>query len=745
MNFESLMKHVMKVIKKEFTDGDDELIAIFRENYKEILLLLCEIKKHADSVHHEFNNLASVEKHKDKALSPHKNHSKFIKNKQALSYMKELRVAIIFVLTPKIAPESIRFIGNCSIFVIKNFLEIKKIPLKLLYTNNNLEILQFQNNNLSTLLPKMFSKLTRLKVLDLSYNNIECIPPGSFKGLESLEKLYITNNKLVEITEDMFEELDSLQMLYLRNNRIRTISAGAFNECEKLEELYMQKNKIVELPPGVFDSLEFMTILDFSHNKITQIDPELFKNCNSIQKLFLLDNKIMNLSPVIFKYLENLQILNLSSNRIKELPPGIFKPIRGLTNLDLSMNSLVEFPHDILSIHTLSFLDISVNQLKAIPKEIKNLKTLENVNMGSNNITELPIELKSLRMIELLVLVGNPVANTNSISEGGCQELITLFGSRLIYKGYITNDFKIVYKEDVYAALDRQPVHWNREKLKEIQVASIPARTLSDREILNIWKSDLKMYCNKSYEKHENLRKSLHTYLKVLLSRTDIPDNLVMEYNTTKDLLEYIFKKLRDLIPIDPDGVRSYLTLLAYQMLFCQTGKKEALDHIYAILSSTRDFNNIIGFIEHQIAVYKDMIFTKTVSVNSPQNVHVVNHWRNKMKKKLGLRIEYKDTIGTMLQDTFRNSDGNMLQSFYEKFTPQVMIDVLKASINQKEQWVIAATAFLMEKDEDMLKEYFEFVEEEVGNGITDFLTTAIKSEGVEQILLKLNILKRPD
>lgn len=742
MDFHSLQNHI---VQDEFDKSVDELIKTFRKNYKQILLLLYEITKYKMTLDSKVKQSQLLEIHKSKALASSNDDSRYISDQQAIIYMLELRSQTILILSPEIMYECCKLVGSFSILIIHSFINIKSIPLKILYTNRNLKSLCIAQCNLPTLHPGMFSRLSALQVLEISNSNVEKLDPGLFKGLKNLGLLVICGNKITEIPEDMFEDLHSLSDCNLDRNCIKTIPPGLFNRCDRLKTINLSHNKIVSLPAGVFDNLVNLSLLNISNNKLTSIDPEIFRDCVELKELHLSENRITNPSSDMFQHFKKLIFLSLSSNRINELPPDLFSSVPNLVGLSISKNNFSDFPVAIFSLPELRVLDISINQLKVIPKEIQNLRMLESVNMESNRIEELPMEIKKLKYLNLFIIMANPVADPKSEFASGCDELSAYFGERFICKSYLNDNFEIVYKEDVYAALDSQRVHWNRKMLKEIQVDPIPMRSLSDQEILNIWKSDLYTYCNESYEKEKNIRENMDTYLNVLFSRVDVPDKLLAEYSTTKDLLEYIFKKLKALIPTDPDGVRSYLTILAHHMLFCQTGKKEGLDHLYAILSGTKDFNNIIGFIEHQIAVYKDMVFTETVTFNCPQNVHIVNHWRNKMKKKLGLRIEYTDRIGTMFQDMFRNCDGNMLQAFYENFTPEFMIEVLKKAINEKEQWLTAVTALLMGKDENSLKEYFEFSEKDLGEGITDSVTKEIKSEGVEQILLDLNILKRAE
>ncbi|KAM0679742.1 hypothetical protein GINT2_002152 [Glugoides intestinalis] len=323
----------------------------------------------------------------------------------------------------------------------------------------------------------------------------------------------------------------------------------------------------------------------------------------------------------------------------------------------------------------------------------------------------------------------------------GIRELIEHFRDRFVFKTEEKMETYRLLKEELYARLEKEPIHWNRERLKELRLSPVPKRTLSDKDILKIWTTDLKQYCNNTYENETNLIKNIDSYLNVLFTREEIPDGLQREYSIIKDLFEYIFKTLKEMIETDSNGVRSYVTVLAHRMCFCPTGKIEGLEHMYSILSGSVFDSNLIGFIEHQVAAYKDIILTETVAIKNPQNVHIINHWRNKMKEELGLVVEYKENFLPISLDKFGDSDGNMLEAFYKRFSPQFIIDKLKESINEEHKWVIESAGFLIEKEE-VFKKCFDFEDDVIEDELTDNLVKNIKAEGVEEILLDLKILK---
>ncbi|KAM0680385.1 hypothetical protein GINT2_001444 [Glugoides intestinalis] len=585
---------------------------------------------------------------------------------------------------------------------------------------------------------KYMKVLLQIVVLDVPTN----IDLDIIRFMKNIRELGINNIKELEKIPDLlFDGLTNLESLSLRRNNIKELQPNLFNNLQKLESLWLYDNKLTEIPSCVFDGLVNLKSLWLQNNNIKELQPNIFNNLQKLEELNLDNNKLTEIPEGILSELGSLQTLDLSKNEIKSFPIGLFTGITKLNFLSLSNNKLTEIPPSILSLTNLENLDICSNNLTSVPKEIGNMSRLEYLYLDSNSITEIPSEIKSLETLYILDHKENPLAENGSQGFMGKRELIEHFRDRVVFE---TEEKMATYrliKEELYARLDKEPMHWNRERLKELRLSPVPTRTLSDEDILKIWTTDLRQYCNNTYENETNLIKKIDSYLNVLFTREEIPDGLQREYSIIKDLFEYIFKTLKEMIETDSNGVRSYVTVLAHRMCFCPTGKIEGLEHMYSILSGSVFDNNLIGFIEHQVAAYKDIILTETVAIKNPQNVHIINHWRNKMKEELGLVVEYKEKILPISLDKFRNSDGNMLEAFYKRFNPQFIIDKLKESINEEHKWVIESAGLLIGKEE-VFKKCFDFGDDVIEDELTDNLVKNIKAEGVEEILLDLKILK---
>ncbi|KAM0680769.1 hypothetical protein GINT2_001042 [Glugoides intestinalis] len=696
------------------TNEEKDLIRIFRENYKSILRVLYSEKEYEKHYKPAFDE---PDANKDDAYIMFHKSSEHIKDEIALEYMKVLLQIDVLDVPTNIDLDIIRLMKNIKRLDINGIKELEKIP------------------------DLLFDGLVNLIELSLVNNNIKELQPNLFNNLQKLEYLNLTSNKLTEFPSCVFDGLVNLKSLWLEDNNIKELQPNIFNNLQKLESLNLSNNKLTEIPSCVFDGLVNLIELWLEHNNIKELQPNIFNNLQKLESLYLSNNKLTEFPEGVLRKLRSLQELSLSKNEIKSFPIGSFTGLKKLKSLFLSNNKLTEIPPSILSLTNLQTLNISSNNLTSVPKEIGNMSKLEYLHFNSNSITEIPCEIKSLERLYILNLRENPLAENGSQGFMGKRELIEHFHDRFVFE---TEEKMATYrllKEELYARLDKEPIHWNRERLKELRLSPVPTRSLSDEDILKIWTTDLRQYCNDTYENETNLIKNIDSYLNVLFTREEIPDGLQREYSIIKDLFEYIFKTLKEMIETDSNGVRSYVTVLAHRMCFCPTGKIEGLEHMYSILSGSVFDSNLIGFIEHQVAAYKDIILTETVAIKNPQNVHIINHWRNKMKEELGLVVEYKEKILPISLDKFGDSDGNMLEAFYKRFNPQFIIDKLKESINEEHKWVIESAGLLIEKEE-VFEKCFDFEDDVIEDELTDNLVKNIKAEGVEEILLDLKILK---
>ena len=306
-----------------------------------------------------------------------------------------------------------------------------------------------------------------------------------------------------------------------------------------------------------------------------------------------------------------------------------------------------------------------------------------------------------------------------------------------------------------------QPLHWNIETLKDIKLDPVPRHELEGQKIIDIWKDTLCKYASeedkagrKEDAPDEDGFSRIEGYIRVLYGLGRSAFNLWPMYpesvESTKDLIEAIFRRMEDNIKAKSRGAedeaKSYLAEMSEATKWCPDRQMAAFNMIYSALYFKTDVTDSFeSFVKNEIASAKNYIFEMTVTPpNGTQNVHVLNHWKFKLRDELGFNTEYTSRIGTFQQDMFGNHDGNALQAFYRKFTPDYMIGRLTEAINNSKQKMLNDSAAFLHKemgDMERARLLFNFKDEE---SVEDMLYhESITSEGVEEILVKMGILVR--
>ncbi|MBN3326408.1 TRIL protein, partial [Atractosteus spatula] len=108
---------------------------------------------------------------------------------------------------------------------------------------------------------------TQLNRLDLQYNVISSIQPRSFESLKKLKELYLGHNRI--------SFLES-QSLYLSRNNVTISSGGVFKHLRSLSDIQLDDNAITRIWNGTFLTLSELKTLSLSNNVITEIDYDQF-------------------------------------------------------------------------------------------------------------------------------------------------------------------------------------------------------------------------------------------------------------------------------------------------------------------------------------------------------------------------------------------------------------------------------------------------------------------------------------
>ena len=132
---------------------------------------------------------------------------------------------------------------------------------------NNLTILDLHGNNLRTLPPKIFFKLSLLRELYLGNCNIFQIDPNAFKGLHSLFKLGIEDNNLVSLPAILFSTTRNLTTLHIDMNALTYLPENFFANTHMLTNLTLRRNEFTSLNVTTFRPImSTIKLIDISEN-----------------------------------------------------------------------------------------------------------------------------------------------------------------------------------------------------------------------------------------------------------------------------------------------------------------------------------------------------------------------------------------------------------------------------------------------------------------------------------------------
>ena len=114
-----------------------------------------------------------------------------------------------------------------------------------------------EGNRISSLTPRVFSKIPKCSYLDLSYNEITTIESESFEGLYRLHVLDLSGNPLSTIRKEMWVGLRSLRTLSIMYTQVVEIDSCGFSHLPKLEVLKIDVWKTTELNYVLLDKSNF--------------------------------------------------------------------------------------------------------------------------------------------------------------------------------------------------------------------------------------------------------------------------------------------------------------------------------------------------------------------------------------------------------------------------------------------------------------------------------------------------------
>ncbi|KAJ0967218.1 hypothetical protein J5N97_024135 [Dioscorea zingiberensis] len=252
-----------------------------------------------------------------------------------------------------------------------NFVDLSRAPdfLESLNTLPFITEIHLSNCNLHIPLSLVHVNFTYLHVLDLSSNNVHSIVPPWFFKLSRLENLDLSVNSFKELVPSAIGNLTSLRVLNLANNGV--LEGGV---------------------PPTLGKLCRLNILDLSENKYLHGDfhelGEVFSGCikDSLEILSWVFSELTGSLPDWLGSLKSLKMLNLCGNSF--YGPFFQLELPSLKKLDIARNRLNgTVPRTLGKLFPqLEFLDFAYNNLTGVLTEahFAGLTKLEHIGLFAN-------------------------------------------------------------------------------------------------------------------------------------------------------------------------------------------------------------------------------------------------------------------------------------------------------------------------------------------------------------------------
>jgi len=111
----------------------------------------------------------------------------------------------------------------------------------------NENMLRLYARNIAHIAANTFVKLTSLEILDLNDNELTTLDGFMFNGLNNLRHLALANNRIAQIKAFTFSILAKLETLSLFANQIQSIDSSMFVGLINLEALWLSGNELTTI------------------------------------------------------------------------------------------------------------------------------------------------------------------------------------------------------------------------------------------------------------------------------------------------------------------------------------------------------------------------------------------------------------------------------------------------------------------------------------------------------------------
>ncbi|CAN1813390.1 Receptor-like protein 33 [Linum perenne] len=271
---------------------------------------------------------------------------------------------------------------------------------------DNLEVVDFSNNNLNGTIPSCLSKdLNHLSVLDLGGNMLSGKIPDTFQASCALQTLDLSNNQLEGRIPKSLENCTKLEVLDVGNNKISDVFPCIQGIKSSLRVLILRNNLFhgsLWCPYGDSSTWQQLQIVDLAFNNFSGplndkyyqdsivvstkgLEWEFEKILTIFKSIDFSSNNFNGPIPEIIGKFKALHVLNLSHNAFTGNIPSEIGDLSNLESLDLSRNKLSgHIPMQLAGLTFLAVMNLSDNYLVGSIPTGRQFQTFENTSFGGN-------------------------------------------------------------------------------------------------------------------------------------------------------------------------------------------------------------------------------------------------------------------------------------------------------------------------------------------------------------------------
>lgn len=189
------------------------------------------------------------------------------------------------------------------------------------FQTNGTGFIMLKRNGITELSNHMFGESNTLTFLFIE-EKIRIVPARVFRKLCNLQILDLQNNEITTIENRAFQDLSKLVLLNLRRNKLTTFDSTRLFSASGLVNLVLDHNKLTSLNRSTFRGLGLLRSLDLRHNLITSIASDTFYHQHFLDDLYLANNQLIKISATVLP--EFLHELSVSFNNLTCLPENFF-------------------------------------------------------------------------------------------------------------------------------------------------------------------------------------------------------------------------------------------------------------------------------------------------------------------------------------------------------------------------------------------------------------------------------------